>query len=42
MERAEGDGQDFSGLVILKSIYRVGDASHFFFADVGNWFSVML
>jgi hypothetical protein len=42
VELAEVVGEDACSLAKLESIYRMSDYSRFFFADVGNWFSVML
>ena|SRR5271165_3829183 len=41
-EITEVDGKDLRSLVVLNSVYGMGDESQFFFADAGNWFSVML
>ena len=41
-EGTEVDGKDLRSLVVLKSVYGMGDDSQFLFADDGNWFSMML
>jgi hypothetical protein len=41
-EITEVDGKDLRSLVVLKSVYGLGDDTQFSFADDGNWFSVML
>jgi hypothetical protein len=42
MKLAEVAAEDPCGLAILKSVYCMSDYSRFFFADVGNWLSVIL